>query len=508
MKVTGLKNKIVDINKKVTSSVENYIKTKASAIAARFSLGAKVEGALKAAEAAQKALAIAQEAAFQLAEDAAEAAASVIGGAGSFLANLLPTPFREKLGQSSIPDIVKNVNKQVCGITDKFSNLIPDLSLPSIPGIPSGIINSVNTALSTSKNLTVGAAGAVEGTVDAAIAEGVGTVGLVVAGALNTVNGLLAVTGGVVNAMTGAFNTASNFMQNAIDFIKKFIPRGSEAADPVQESEGIIAEADSIPATNDNKSNTVQDLAQVQAAKTEADAQKAIETEAANGEIKMMTMGPAEMREQAQIYDAALGHRPGWEDIRERYMFLRPMSDEIASRWLAYTPDQATCDMERWKAAPQAFQIKSSGPSAIRNSMRYKIPEEITKLTDYAYLYLNADIYSNVSEEYHIERVTTPIGRTILDKYVAHDFHLAADTTFLSDHIPNLIKLIPPAVFAMYGLSTNNIKYLHPVDNKASYEQELYTVTSEEGVEITIDKKGNRVTNPVSAPDNSVLVPI
>ena len=75
MKVTGLKNKIVDINKKVTSSVENYIKTKASAIAARFSLGAKVEGALKAAEAAQKALAIAQEAAFQLAEDAAEAAA-------------------------------------------------------------------------------------------------------------------------------------------------------------------------------------------------------------------------------------------------------------------------------------------------------------------------------------------------------------------------------------------------------------------------------------------------
>lgn len=194
-------------------------------------------------------------------------------------------------------------------------------------------------------------------------------------------------------------------------------------------------------------------------------------------------------------------------------MYFKPISDEVGSRVLAYTPDLASLELKDWD---------SGKAQSIRGNLKQKIDNDDLDNITASYNKLNKRQVINTSNEFFLERTrynSMNLQGRIVNPIIylnAHDFHLAGDTSYGTytdpilgvpiNHIASTSLLVLGILYGYLLGSIRLINYIWPISNYGTASNVVVEVEIEKQ-KTNIDMKGNIAQVPVSVINNSVLIP-
>jgi len=187
--------------------------------------------------------------------------------------------------------------------------------------------------------------------------------------------------------------------------------------------------------------------------------------------------------------------------------YFKEVSDEVGSRFIGYTVDTPSLDLENWA---------SDKPQSVRENIKYKVKS--TDMIEDAYHKLNGKMYNNISNEFITERdryvqqaminwglYQTEDGSSI--NIVAHDFHIAGDVSYV-EKISETVSVILDLIILQLDGTEYLINSIKPVNNSRKAKPGDYNVNVEGNPEkITINFKGDRIVNLGDELDQSKLQP-
>jgi len=187
---------------------------------------------------------------------------------------------------------------------------------------------------------------------------------------------------------------------------------------------------------------------------------------------------------------------PKIDNALEDLDYFQPISEEIGSRILSKDLDTPDLELEYW----------GTDATSLRSITKQKMNSDLSDDIEGYYLDLNTKMVSNISNEFFeerkvIEEAMTAQGRSA----VAHDFHLAGDLTW-PNYIDTTKSTIEITLLSYLGDAVRLINYLYPINISVIYSNDSIEL-SIEGVDISINYKGDKVTEPATAIDTSVITP-
>jgi hypothetical protein len=176
--------------------------------------------------------------------------------------------------------------------------------------------------------------------------------------------------------------------------------------------------------------------------------------------------------------------------------YFQPVSEEIGSRILSKDFDTQDLELEYW----------GTNAVSIRSITKQKMDSNISAGIESSYQALNTKMVSNLSNEFFeerkvIEEALTSQGRSS----VAHDFHLAGDITWV-DFVTNIRSSIETTILDFLQDSARLINYLYPINISVTYNNDSIEL-SVESVNTNINYKGDKVIEPATSIDTSVITP-
>lgn len=221
---------------------------------------------------------------------------------------------------------------------------------------------------------------------------------------------------------------------------------------------------------------------------------------------QMNGLGLPEQRSLRRFYS---NRHPMLDENLKSLTHFKPISDQIGSSVLAYTPDQASCQFHNW-----FYQ-----PMCIRKNIAYKMTDRFYSDTEAFYRKANTDMLKSISNEFKAE------SDKILGVYLPLGFHIIPDFLFGPDHAmkfgvaPTLKTPLgtPPSpaitttqtiVMSMMGDEAYYlIPYLNPLKQDIILQKQSFIV-AQEGITLYIDSKGNRINVKQDEPNNAVITDV
>jgi hypothetical protein len=191
---------------------------------------------------------------------------------------------------------------------------------------------------------------------------------------------------------------------------------------------------------------------------------------------------------------------PSIDNILKDNTYFKGVSEDVASRTLAYTPDTQSLKLNNWS---------DGTPMPIKKILKQKLDIDMAETIDEAYHNLNKAFVRNLSTEFFNERERDILSARILmgknPLANGHDFHIAGD-----DEYANILK---PLSVRIRSIVTDELKdairlinHLNPISNFESALVGPYSAIIE-GNKIDLDLKGNSFSTSLPTVVNSGLKP-
>lgn len=176
--------------------------------------------------------------------------------------------------------------------------------------------------------------------------------------------------------------------------------------------------------------------------------------------------------------------------------YFQAVSEEIGSRILSKDFDTQDLELEYW----------GTDAVSIRSITKQKMDSDLSSDIESSYLDLNTKMVSNISNEFFEERKVIEDALTAQGRAsVAHDFHLAGDLTWV-DFVNNIKSTIQTTITDYLGDLARLINYLYPINISVTYTNDSIELSVEE-INTNINYKGDKVTEPATTIDISVITP-
>lgn len=338
------------------------------------------------------------------------------------------------------------------------------------------------------------AAAKVQALKDSVIAKKNEVLGVAITAANAVIDPILAQASAAVASAKQTISNATDSAAALRDKLRALLQKNPEVCnvlpvsyDPKKPSENVTATVLALPSTNDEPVGAAKN-------KQALDDSKSIDINSQIAAIGLINkdlpnQGALELREYVRLLK---NRHPVIDEYLKNLVYFQPVSDYVASSFLAYTPDKSSLLLEDWK---------TDKPKALRQNILQKIPLETQTTIEEQYQKMNKRLYSNISNEFFSER------RPILN--YCHGYHITGDNMWILNHMdatsPLMTQLIPKLATSRIPLAL--IEYITPINENITVENDYFDTTVEK-LPVLVELKGNIVREPKTTVNNSALQPI